>query len=307
MKKNYVYKLVLCIFIVSLIVLFSSSACKKESDIRKIGQTEGSAPNEVQNTYKTNTTDTVHINKGVTLGNINMGLMTVEQAMVVLSQYALQENKVPHNATYHTKTWNIKQGTYGRELDISSTIERLIKAAAGSKVNPVFIKIKPIITSVELKKNVQIISSYSTTMLDRREARVNNIDLAVDEINFHILQPGEEFSFNDVLGRRTKDKGYKKAPIIIKTKKGPKKGKGVGGGICQVSTTLYNAARKAGLDIMERHPHSKDIKYAPRGHDATVVYGGADLKIKNSRKYPIMIRAYLGEKTVTVEIIENRM
>jgi len=145
-----------------------------------------------------------------------------------------------------------------------------------------------------------IIGSYQTTLLDTDSDRVKNIRLAIQKINGYTVQPDEIFSFNGVVGSREPEKGYKKARIILKGKKA----EGTGGGICQLSSTLYNAVEEAGLDVVERHSHSKDVHYVPEGQDATVVYGSQDFKFKNTKDYPIKIRASVKNGNVYVSILK---
>lgn len=144
-----------------------------------------------------------------------------------------------------------------------------------------------------------VIGSYQTTILDTDSCRVRNIRIAAQEINRYALQPGEIFSFNDVVGRRVPENGYKKAKIIVKGKRE----EGTGGGVCQLSTTLYNAVENSGLEVVERHSHSKDVHYVPHGRDATVVYGSKDFKFRNSMSYPVQIRARVKNGTVSVSIL----
>ncbi|MBQ9658307.1 MAG: VanW family protein [Clostridia bacterium] len=117
--------------------------------------------------------------------------------------------------------------------------------------------------------------------------RSNNVELASKKINGVILLPGETFSYNQTVGKRTIAAGFKEASIY--TSSGIENG--VGGGICQVSSTLYNAVLEANLEIVERKNHSYYISYIPLGKDATVSYGSVDFKFKNSRSYPIKIVA----------------
>ena len=237
----------------------------------------------------------------------NIGGMNAEELADYICKLAFNIYSPPVDAYVESKDWSIKQGKFGRKLDEAKTIDLIKKAKPGDTIEPVVIQIKPLITSVQLKQKIKVIGYYRTFFHDFNKNRVNNIDIAADEIHGIIIKPGEEFSFNDALGQRSAEKGYKNAPIIIKTAEGSKKSIGIGGGICQVSTTLYNAALNAGLQIIEKHSHSKKVPYAPEGKDATVSYGEKDLKIKNNRLYPIMIKAYTGKKSITVEIVENRM
>lgn len=122
------------------------------------------------------------------------------------------------------------------------------------------------------------LAEASTPLLDDSPSRVENINIACGAINGIAVYPGGTFSFNDTVGRRTAERGYEDAPVIVDGHKE----QGCGGGVCQVSSTLYMAAVKAGLTIDERHPHSHSVAYAPKGMDATVVSGEKDLKITNS-------------------------
>ena len=123
-----------------------------------------------------------------------------------------------------------------------------------------------------------IIGQASTPLLDDSASRVENINIACGAINGLAIYPGGSFSFNSTVGRRTEANGYRDAPVLVNGHKE----KGCGGGVCQVSSTLYMAAMNAGLQIEERHPHSESVAYAPKGMDATVVYGEKDLVFTNN-------------------------
>lgn len=148
-------------------------------------------------------------------------------------------------------------------------------------------------------ENNQVIGNYSTPIIDKRKSRLKNISLSIDDINKQTLQPGEIFSFNDTVGPRSSENGFEKAIIYYKGEKVMAHG----GGICQVSTTLYNAALAAGLEIVERHEHELEVQYIEKGKDATVSYGSFDLKIKNTKDYPIKIRVNQGKTTIDASII----
>jgi len=144
------------------------------------------------------------------------------------------------------------------------------------------------------------LSTFETSLMDQSPNRVNNVELACKAINGKILQPGEEFSFNDTVGPRTTDKGYKEATIIVDGEKET----GIGGGICQVSTTVYQAALKAGLEITERHEHSKKVSYVPKGDDATIS-GKLDLKFKNDYDFPVKFEVATNGEIVTVVVYKD--
>lgn len=130
-----------------------------------------------------------------------------------------------------------------------------------------------------------LLSQYSTKYSTRDQKRTTNLKLAANKINGTVLMPGETFSYNKVVGERTIAAGYQEAPIYVSGKVVD----GLGGGICQITTTLYNAVVYANLDIVERSNHQFVPSYAPASRDATVVYGSIDFKFKNNRDYPIKI------------------
>jgi len=129
------------------------------------------------------------------------------------------------------------------------------------------------------------ISTYKTYYSARDKDRTTNLKLAAEKINGTVVMPGETFSYNKVVGKRTIEAGYKNAAIY----ENGKVVDGLGGGICQISTTLYNAALYANLEIVSRSNHQFVPSYANAGRDATVVYGAIDFKFKNNRTYPIKI------------------
>lgn len=131
------------------------------------------------------------------------------------------------------------------------------------------------------------IGQYSTFFNPNNKNRSHNISLATKAINNFVVLPGEIFSFNKVVGKRTKEKGYQQAPIIVKGELS----EGIGGGICQVSSTLYNAVDRAGLHIVKRYSHSRHVPYVPPGRDATVSWYGPDFLFQNKYAYPVLIQA----------------
>lgn len=131
------------------------------------------------------------------------------------------------------------------------------------------------------------IGYYTTYFNPRNFNRSHNIKLAAEAINNYVLLPGEIFSFNRVVGQRTKQKGYLEAPVIVQGELS----EGIGGGICQVSSTLFNAVDRAGIHIVKRYSHSRKVPYVPPGRDATVSWNGPDLLFQNKYPYPVLILA----------------
>ena len=156
-------------------------------------------------------------------------------------------------------------------------------------------------TTVNIEKEVTV-GEASTKILDTGINRVSNINLACKSISGISLNQGKEFSFNKTVGERSKARGYKDAPVIFHGEKSY----GVGGGVCQVSTTLYMAAVNASLEITEHHPHSESVAYAP-GTDATVVYGEKDMKFKNNTDDTLYIYVWVQDEKVYGKIVKKEI
>lgn len=138
----------------------------------------------------------------------------------------------------------------------------------------------------------QTLGTSTTSFAPNNYNRNNNIQLATKACNGYIIKPGETFSFNTVVGKRTKARGYKEAGIYVNGQTDT----GVGGGICQVSSTLFNAALESNMTIVARRAHSLPVSYLPRGRDAAVSWGGPEFKFKNPHKFPVMIGTYYDKR-----------
>lgn len=144
----------------------------------------------------------------------------------------------------------------------------------------------------------ETLSKFTTIYDAGNTSRGTNIAIAARTINNTVILPGETFSYNKILGNTTKEKGYQLGTAYVGGKVVP----AYGGGICQVSTTLYNAAIYANLEIVERYNHSYSVSYVSGSRDATVSYGGKDFKFKNSRTYPIKIVASAKNGVISVSL-----
>ena len=144
------------------------------------------------------------------------------------------------------------------------------------------------------------LASHKTEFNAKEENRANNIRRASDSINGHVVKPGETFSYNQTVGPTNEKRGYKESIIIVDGEKE----KGVGGSVCQVSTTLSIAADNAGMTITERHDHSRAVTYAKEGDEAATSYGGIDFKFKNEKSHPIVINSSVQGGIITVSICE---
>lgn len=140
------------------------------------------------------------------------------------------------------------------------------------------------------------LSNFTTRYDASLKDRTTNLVIACQKINGKVIMPGETFSYNKALGKRTAAAGYKNAAVY----ENGQVVDGIGGGICQISSTLYNAVLMANLEIVERRNHQFVTSYLPAGRDATVVYGAIDFKFKNTRKYPVRISASAKNGIATV-------
>ena len=143
------------------------------------------------------------------------------------------------------------------------------------------------------------IATYTTTLYDKEQTRIENINLAISKLNGVIIENGSEFSFNNTIGPMDESNGFKKATGFDSN---GKKIKISGGGIWQISSTLYNSALIAGFEITERHPHSRRVYYVPKDKDATIFYGSLDLKFINNSGSKVRIDASATNSTVTINL-----
>ena len=214
----------------------------------------------------------------------------LKKALALLAKKA---EKKPREASFAVEgaRVTIKKERTGRALDRNKLKKELLAAvSAGQDEVPLPIIDKPAKCSAEELSGYgveQVMVSFSTAIIPALAGRVHNIKLGAGSINGSLLAPGETFSFEALVGEITREKGYREAPVIVGEELRP----GIGGGLCQVSSTLYNAALLGNLEIVERLNHSQAIGYLPIGRDATIATGSVDLKFKNNRDHYILIGA----------------
>lgn len=212
----------------------------------------------------------------------------------------------PKNAalrSFNTDTYQFEyeDGHSGKRVDrekLVSDIEMALRTGGGS-VTLEIQAIEPEITRENVAANYGMISSAITNASSSNSNRLSNIKLALSFINGTEIKPGDEFSFNAVVGKRESSRGFKKAPAYS----GGEVMEEIGGGICQVSTTVFNAAVKANMKIKERHPHSMPVSYVDPGKDAAVDWGNKDLRFVNNSDESVYICCYLtDDKRVRVGV-----
>ncbi len=198
-----------------------------------------------------------------------------------------------------TDTFTITSEQNGIAFDINAA-QQLLSASDGSCTIPLTI-IEPEITKASLEATLftDTLAEVSTKLNAGNKPRTTNVQLACKYVNGTILLPGEEFSYNNVVGERTYERGFKDAKIYAAGEVVD----GVGGGICQVSSTLYMAALRSDLEITSRRNHRFTVDYTPLGEDATVVYGSVDFKFVNNTDYPIKILCEQVDSQVNVTFL----
>ena len=204
----------------------------------------------------------------------------------------------PQNAYYIKEPFTLYPEVDGIDFDIEKAKE-LLNEDKDEYVIELNIK-KADITTNDLGEEVfpDILGTFTTKYDVSNKNRTTNLRLATSKINGVVLLPGEEFSYNKVVGERTIAAGYKEAKIYSNGQVID----GLGGGICQISSTLYNAVVFANLDVTVRRNHQFVTSYVREGRDATVVYGSQDFQFKNTRKYPIKIEANVNNGIVRISI-----
>ncbi len=187
--------------------------------------------------------------------------------------------------------------------DITSLANELTIVLKGDAARTVALRtqrVEPEITTEDAKGMgiKERISTYTTTYDSGNKPRVNNIHTLADAIDGTLIPPGGTFSFNGAVGPRTAAKGYQEAPAIVNGKLVPQ----LGGGICQVGTTVFNSVFESGLPIVERKNHSFYISHYPKGRDATVSWGGPDLKFKNDTPNWVLLATGYSNSSLTISL-----
>lgn len=192
----------------------------------------------------------------------------------------------PQNASYKTDPFEIIPHKNGIDFDIDEA-KKVLSEEQEEYVIKLTI-IEPEIHTNEIGEEAfpDLLSSFSTKFDETNKSRSKNLKIAMEKLDGTVVMPGEVFSYNQTLGKRTAEQGYEYANGFAGGQVVPM----LAGGICQISSTLYDAVLYANLNIVERHNHSFQATYVEPGKDATVVYGSLDFKFENTRNYPIMIK-----------------
>jgi vancomycin resistance protein YoaR len=213
-------------------------------------------------------------------------------------------NRDPTNATFAVYADGVRvvPAKEGRKLDVLRTSAAILRAAVSPRrrVASVAMSTRQAERTTQDAEEMGItglVGAYET-FYGGEENRIHNVQLVAHLIDNHLIAPDEEFSFNDTTGERSADKGFLEAPVIINGELQT----GLGGGVCQVSTTTFNAAFEAGLKITARTNHALYISHYPQGRDATVNFPDIDLRFVNDTGHWLLLRTWVGEDRLTVAL-----
>lgn len=219
---------------------------------------------------------------------------TEETVRSVVSEIASRVSREPSDPQVtgfdvETLSFTFDEGQVGQVLDEEKLVSDImhVMGTGGGDVETLITAIQPTITAEEVASQYGRISFISTSASTSKAARITNLTLACQAINGYRLDPGKEFSFNGVVGQRTAEKGYQVAGVYSSGAAG----QGIGGGICQVGSTLFNAAVMADMEITQRAPHSLPVHYLDLGRDAAINWPNQDLKFVNNGDAPVYIVA----------------
>ena len=207
----------------------------------------------------------------------------------------------------------VADGETGRALDVSATADAIQKSyfLGLGRVKAVASEVAPQVTAADLAGRDVKLGEYRTTYNGGIAGRTTNIHVACRAVDGTVLMPGEVLSFNGLTGERTYKKGYRMAHVFMREAGATESSivDGLAGGVCQVSSTLYNAVRKANaqmagkpLGIVERSSHSLPVTYVPSGRDATVAWPSKDFKFRNDNAFPVYVRTAAGNGRLTISI-----
>lgn len=235
-----------------------------------------------------------------TENEINLSTKNKEPNEIDLDKIYSEIHTEPQNAYYTQNPFTLYPHVNG--IDFAISMEEAKKILEENKEEYIIpLKIThPEITTDKIGSEgfPDLLAEFSTNYNPGAKDRTTNLKLASNKINNTVVLPGETFSYNKVVGKRTTAAGYKEAPSYA----GGKVVNDIGGGICQITSTLYNAVVFANLDIVSRSNHQFVPSYVKAGRDATVVYGAIDFKFKNTRKYPIKIKSTVSGGVARVQI-----
>ncbi len=234
---------------------------------------------------------------GVVMSGRDFSGMLPEEVAADIEYLAIKHQKLPREPGLDKRTGKIIDEAAGMVVDVPGSVNKILNAAAGQHLELETMAVYPQYSRKDLENAKQILGSYESWISGSYQ-RYSNIVLASSCLNNSVVWPGEVFSFNETVGPRTVERGFMPAPVILMGARGLD----YGGGVCQVSSTLYNTVLAGGLEIIERHQHSLPVHYVPAGRDATVAYDDIDLRFKNTSPGLVIIKAGVSGGKVWVQL-----
>lgn len=234
--------------------------------------------------------------QGVMVDSRSVGGLTRSELDMVLAELAGARSYGPENASFDEKG-AIQPSKNGQAFNTVRTAEQVMNGPANSVLSGIYDEVEANLTEAALAQ-AQLLGAYTTPILDNSPGRMVNIYLTAKLISNTGLEVGQEFSFNTVTGEPSAQRGFQKAVVL--GAEGQKE-EGLGGGMCQVSSTLYNAVLAAGLQVTERHRHSRPVAYVPHDKDATT-FTDKDFRFVNTNRRRVIIRAFIVGQKLTVDI-----
>ena len=233
---------------------------------------------------------------------VQIPVETVEPYQIDVDKFHELLYVEPKNAYYTNDPFAVYQEVIGVDFN-AEEVKKMLQEKQDQYIIDLNYTIPEITKNdIGLEAFPDLLATFSTRYDASNKNRTTNLKLASDKINGVVLLPGEEFSYNNTVGERTVDAGYKDAKIYLDGQVVD----GLGGGICQISSTLYNAVLHADLQVIDRRNHQFVTSYLKAGLDATVVYGSQDFKFKNSRNYPIKIVSEVSGGVAKIQIFGIR-
>lgn len=226
-------------------------------------------------------------------------------AQTYLQEYGKSIDEVGQDASITLENGQIVRhpAKVGTALDVKKTYDKLLTMVENQEFGPLEAVIdthkQPKVSDADIAGITTVLATYTTQYDASSTNRSHNIELATQKINGTLVHSGEQFSFNAIVGERTAEAGYDDAPVMVDGKLVP----GIGGGICQVSSTLFNATYLSGMSIVERTSHYAAVGYVPQGRDATVAYGYLDYIFSNPFSTPVYILATANDGNLTVYVL----
>lgn len=230
--------------------------------------------------------------------------LDVDVARRALTELSREVDRDPVDAEMRIEEYRIVPSERGRKLSVESSLVRLRRTPIerGVLFEADVSELRPQVTEEQLLPVdiTRVLAAYETSYRGKAGSRAVNIRAAAEYLNGAVILPGEQLSFNERVGRRIHGRGFVDAPVIVNDEME----QDVGGGVCQVASTLHAAAVFGNLKVVHRRSHSRPSGYAPPGLDATVIDGEVDLKLQNPYDEPLLVRAWVNKPdTIRVELL----